>query len=385
MDAKDRPSLHVDEDMRMLRETIRRFVTDRVVPNGEQWEEDGMVPREILREMGELGLLGMRHPESHGGSGLPAMASLILSEEVGRSTHGGFSATVLVHTDMASPHLTRYGSAEQKDRWLPGICAGEVITAVAVTEPGGGSDVAGIRTRAVRDGDSFVLNGAKTFITNGVHADLYFVAAKTNVDVKGSRGISMFIVEKGTPGFSVSKKLDKHGWRSSDTAELVFEDCRIPAVNLLGEENRGFYAIMDNFQNERLVLSGMAIGEAETAIAITLDYLKQREAFGAPLWDKQGIRQRLAMHAAKVEASRQLARHVAWLDAEGIDCVREVSMLKAMSAEVANQAIYDCLQFHGGMGYMRESTIERMARDVRILPIGGGATEVMLEEVAKRM
>jgi acyl-CoA dehydrogenase len=279
----------------------------------------------------------------------------------------------------------RYGNDEQKAKYLPKICAGEIITAVAVTEPGAGSDVAGLSTRAVRKGDDYILNGAKTFITNGVHGDLFFVAARTDPDVKGSRGISIFIVEKGTPGFSVSRKLDKHGWRCSDTAELAFEDCRVPAANLLGEENKGFYAIMDNFQNERMVLSGMAVGEASKALEITLAYLKERKAFDATLWEKQAIRQRLSMLAAEVEAARQLAYHVAWLDEQGEDCVAEVSMLKAMSAEVANRTVYDCLQFHGGMGYMRESTIERMSRDARLLPIGGGATEVMLEEVAKRL
>ncbi|NQV60965.1 MAG: acyl-CoA dehydrogenase family protein [Alphaproteobacteria bacterium] len=377
--------IHLTEDLRLIRDQLRRFVAEEIVPRGETWEAEGMVPREVLREMGALGFLSMRHPEEHGGSGLGAMASLILSEELGRSTFGGFSATVLVHTDMASPHLVRYGSPAQKAKYLPAICRGEIITAIAVTEPGAGSDVAGLATRAVRDGDDYILNGAKLFITNGVHGDLFFVAARTDPDVKGSRGISIFMVEKGTPGFSASRQLDKHGWRCSDTAELLFTDCRVPGGNLLGEENRGFYAIMDNFQNERLVLSGMAIGEAGKALEITLSYLKERQAFDATLWDKQGIRQRLAMLAAQVEAARQLAYHVAWLDSEGQDCVAEVSMLKAMSAEVANRVLYDCVQFHGGMGYMRESTIERMSRDVRILPIGGGATEVMLEEVAKRL
>jgi len=377
--------IHLTEDLRLIRDQLRRFVAEEIVPHGEAWEAKGMVPREVLREMGALGFLSMRHPEEHGGSGLGAMASLILSEELGRSTFGGFSATVLVHTDMASPHLVRYGSPAQKAKYLPAICRGEIITAIAVTEPGAGSDVAGLATRAVRDGDDYILNGAKLFITNGVHGDLFFVAARTDPDVKGSRGISIFMVEKGTPGFSASRQLDKHGWRCSDTAELLFTDCRVPGGNLLGEENRGFYAIMDNFQNERLVLSGMAIGEAGKALEITLSYLKERQAFDATLWDKQGIRQRLAMLAAQVEAARQLAYHVAWLDSEGQDCVAEVSMLKAMSAEVANRVLYDCVQFHGGMGYMRESTIERMSRDVRILPIGGGATEVMLEEVAKRL
>ncbi|MDE0726288.1 MAG: acyl-CoA dehydrogenase family protein [Alphaproteobacteria bacterium] len=378
-------SIHLTEDLRLIRDQFRRFVAEEIIPHGETWEVEGMVPRAVLRQMGALGFLGMRHPEAHGGSGLNALASLILSEELGRSTFGGVSATVLVHTDMASPHLARYGSDEQKAKYLPRICRGEIITAVAVTEPGAGSDVAGLTTRAVRKGDAFILNGAKMFITNGVHGDLFFVAARTNAEVKGSRGISIFIIEKDTPGFSVSRRLDKHGWRSSDTAELVFEDCPVPAANLLGEENKGFYAIMDNFQNERLVLSGMAVGEASKALEITVEYLKERKAFGATLWDKQAIRQRLAMLAAEVEAARQLAYHVAWLDSEGRDCVAEVSMLKAMSAEVANRVLYDCLQFHGGMGYMRESTIERMSRDARILPIGGGATEVMLEEVAKRL
>ncbi len=377
--------IHLTEELRLLRDQLRRFMAEEVVPHGETWEVDGMVPRDVLRRMGALGFLAMRHPEEHGGAGLGAMASLILSEELGRATFGGFSATVMVHTDMASPHLARYGNAAQKARYLPAICRGESITAVAVTEPGAGSDVAGLSTRAVRDRADYVLNGAKMFITNGVHGDLFFVAARTDPGVKGSRGISIFIVEKGTPGFSVSRRLDKHGWRCSDTAELVFDDCRVPAENLLGEENKGFYAIMDNFQNERLVLSGMAIGEAAKALEITLDYLKERTAFDAKLWDKQAIRQRLAMLAAQVEAARQLAYHVAWLDEQGEDCVAEVSMLKAMSAEVANRTLYDCVQFHGGMGYMRESTIERMSRDARLLPIGGGATEVMLEEVAKRL
>ncbi|MDP7548529.1 MAG: acyl-CoA dehydrogenase family protein [Alphaproteobacteria bacterium] len=377
--------IHLNEDLRLIRDQLRRFVAEEVVPHGEAWEAEGMVPREVLRQMGALGFLGMRHPEEHGGSGLDALASLILAEELGRSTFGGFSATVLVHTDMAAPHLARYGSPAQKAKYLPAICQGEIITAIAVTEPGAGSDVAGLATRAVRDGDDYILNGAKLFITNGVHGDLFFVAARTDPGAKGSRGLSILMVEKGTPGFTVARQLDKHGWRCSDTAELVFTDCRVPSANLLGEENRGFYAIMENFQNERLVLSGMAIGEAGKALEITLSYLKERQAFDATLWDKQGIRQRLAMLAAQVEAARQLAYHVAWLDSEGHDCVAEVSMLKAMSAETANRVLYDCVQFHGGMGYMRESTIERMSRDARLLPIGGGATEVMLEEVAKRL
>ncbi len=222
------------------------------------------------------------------------------------------------------------------------------------------------------------------FITNGVLADVYFVAAKSDPGA-GSKGISMFIVEKGTKGFSVGRKLDKQGWRCSDTAELVFEDCRVPAANLLGEEGRGFYAIMKNFQNERIAIGAMAVGESSKALEITLEYVKTRKAFGAPLWEKQGIRQRMAMLAARIEAGRQLVWHAASLDAAGQDCVKEVSMVKAYCGELVNEVMYDCLQFHGGMGYMRESTIERMSRDARVQTIGGGATEVMLEEVAKRL
>jgi acyl-CoA dehydrogenase len=285
---------------------------------------------------------------------------------------------------MASPHLVNAGSSEQKNRFLKKIISGEAICAVAVTEPDAGSDVKGIRTRARREGEHYVLNGAKMFITNGQLADLYFVAAKTD-PAAGAKGVSMFLVEKGAPGFSVSRRLDKHGWRSSDTAELVFQDCRVPAANLLGEEGRGFYAIMKNFQNERIAIGAMAIGESAKALEITLEYVKTRKAFGAPLWDKQAIRQRLAMLAAKVEAGRQLVWHAAGLDAEGRDCVKEVSMVKAYCGELVNEVMYDCLQFHGGMGYMRESAIERMTRDARVQSIGGGATEVMLEEVAKRL
>ncbi|MEM7344037.1 MAG: acyl-CoA dehydrogenase family protein, partial [Chloroflexota bacterium] len=253
------------------------------------------------------------------------------------------------------------------------------------TEPDAGSDVAGLKTRAVRKDGQWVLNGSKMFITNGVHADLYFVAAKTDHAAKGSRGITIFMIEKGTPGFEVSRPLEKMGWHSSDTAVLAFDDCKVADENVLGEVNRGFYAIMKNFQNERVVLGAQAMGEARKAIEITLDYVKQREAFGGVLWDKQAIRQRLSQRLAEVEAARQLLYHVAWLDSQGEECVKEVSMLKAHCGELVNRVMYDCQQFHGGFGYIRESSIERMARDARIQSVGGGATEVMLEEVAKRL
>jgi acyl-CoA dehydrogenase len=379
------PSPYFREEHEQLRAQVRRFVETEIKPHGLKWEEQGLVPRETLRKMGELGFFGIRYPAEYGGSEMDTLGSVVLAEELGRSTFSGAAITVLVHTDMASVHMVNAGTEAQKKRWMPEIIAGRAITAVAVTEPDAGSDVKGIRTTARRDGEHYVLNGAKMFITNGVHADLYFVAAKTSPDARPSQQISIFMVQKGTPGFRVSRALDKHGWRSSDTAELAFEDCRVPAENMMGQEGRGFYAIMSNFQNERTVIGAMAMGEAQAAIDLTLDYVTMRKAFGAPLFDKQAIRQRLAMLSAKVEAGRQLVYHSAFLDAQGVDCTREVSMAKAYCGELVNEVMYNCLQFHGGMGFMRESTIERMTRDARVQNIGGGATEVMLEEVAKRM
>ncbi len=380
-----RRSPYFTEEHEALRDQVRRFVETEIKPHGLAWEEAGFVPREVLKRMGALGFFGIRYPSEYGGSEMDTLATVVLAEELGRSTFSGAAITALVHTDMASVHIFNGGSQAQRDRFMPDIIAGEKIVAVAVTEPDAGSDVKGIRTTARREGDHYVLNGAKMFITNGVHADLYCVAAKTDLAAKPSQSVSIFLVEKGTPGFRVSRALDKHGWRSSDTAELVFEDCRIPAENLLGQEGRGFYAIMSNFQNERTVIGAMAIGEAQAAIDLTLDYVKTRKAFGAPLWDKQAIRQKLATLAGKVEAGRQLVYHAAWLDAQGFEATREVSMVKAYCGELVNEVMYACLQFHGGMGFMRESTIERMTRDARVQSIGGGATEVMLEEVAKRL
>ncbi|MGX5735642.1 acyl-CoA dehydrogenase family protein [Bosea thiooxidans] len=380
-----RRSPYFTEEHEALRDQVRRFVETEIKPHALAWEEEGFVPREVLRKMGALGFFGIRYPAEYGGSEMDTLATVVLAEELGRSTFSGVAITALVHTDMASVHIANAGSQAQKDKYLPDIIAGEKIVAVAVTEPDAGSDVKGIRTTARREGDHYVLNGAKMFITNGVHADLYCVAAKTDPGARPSQSVSIFLVEKGTPGFSVPRALDKHGWRSSDTAELAFVDCRVPAENLLGQEGRGFYAIMSNFQNERTVIGAMAIGESQAAIDLTLEYVKTRKAFGAPLWEKQAIRQRLAELASKVEAGRQLVYHAAWLDAQGFDATREVSMVKAYCGELVNEVMYDCLQFHGGMGYMRESTIERMTRDARVQSIGGGATEVMLEEVAKRL
>jgi acyl-CoA dehydrogenase len=365
----------------LLREQIARFIAREVEPHGEQWERDGRVPRDVLRKMGEAGLLGLMYQSEYGGAEADALTNLVFAEALSQSTFGGFIITVLVHTDMASPHLHHAGTPEQKARYMAGITAGRTITAVAITEPGAGSDVAGLRTTARRDGNEWVLDGSKLFITNGVHADLYFVAARTG---PGRHDISMFIVEKGTPGFAVGRALDKTGWLSSDTAELVFEGCRIPAANLLGEENHGFRSVMKNFQTERIALGAMAVGHATQALKLTLAHVRDRQAFGATLFDKQAVRQRIAMLDAKTRAARQYLYHCAWLVTQGRDVAQDVSMLKALTGELVNEVVHGCQQFHGGMGYMRGMAIERLWRDARILAIGGGATEVMLDEAAKR-
>ena len=374
-------SIYLRPEDELLREQVARFVAREVEPHAAAWEEAGKVPREVLRKLGGAGLLGLMYESAYGGAEADALANLVFAEALSQSTFGGFIVTVLVHTDMASPHLHHAGSAAQKAKYLPGVTRGECITAVAITEPGAGSDVAGLRARAVRDGDAWVIDGTKTFITNGVHADLYFVAARTG---PARHDISMFIVEKGTPGFTVGRQLDKTGWLCSDTAELVFDGCRIPAENLLGEEHRGFRAVMKNFQTERIALAAMAVGHATQAIALTLAQVRERQAFGAPLWDKQAIRQRIAMLDAKTRAARQYMYHCAWLVTQGRDVVQDVSLLKALTGELVNEVVANCQQFHGGMGYMRGMAIERLWRDARILAIGGGATEVMLDEAAKR-
>jgi acyl-CoA dehydrogenase len=365
----------------LLRDQVARFIAREVEPHGATWEEQGCVPREVLRRMGAAGLLGLMFEPEYGGGGGDALTNLVFSEALSQSTFAGFIITVLVHTDMAGPHLHHAGNAAQKDKYLKRVTAGETITAVAITEPGAGSDVAGIRTNAKREGEHWVLNGTKMFITNGVHADLYFVAAKTG---PGKRDMSMFIVEKGTPGFSVGRALKKTGWLSSDTAELVFDKVRIPAANLLGEEGKGFYSVMKNFQTERIALAAMAVGHCQQALKLTLDYVRQRQAFGGTLWDQQVIRQRLSMLDARTRAARQFMYHCAWRVTQGHDIVQDVSMLKALTGELVNEVVSACQQFHGGMGYIRETAVERLWRDARVLAIGGGATEVMLEEVAKR-
>jgi acyl-CoA dehydrogenase len=374
-------SIYTTPEHELLRDQVAKFIAREVEPHGQAWEEQGFVPRDVLRRMGQAGLFGLMYEGAHGGAEADALTNLVFAEALSQSTFAGFIITVLVHTDMASPHLHHAGTPAQKDKYLRRVIDGELITAVGITEPGAGSDVAGIRTTAKRDGNEWVLNGTKMFITNGVHADLYFIAAKTGT---GKRDMSMFIVEKGTPGFSVGRALKKTGWLSSDTAELVLDNVRIPESNLLGEKGKGFYSVMKNFQTERIALAAMAVGHCQRALELTLDYVRQRQAFGGPLWEQQTIRQRISMLDAKTRAARQFMYHCAWRVTQGHDIVQDVSMLKALTGELVNEVVQGCQQFHGGMGYIRETAIERLWRDARVLAIGGGATEVMLEEVAKR-
>jgi len=292
-----------------------------------------------------------------------------------------------VHTDMSSPWLTRYGTEAQKRAYLPGIVRGETVCALGITEPGTGSDMAGIRTRAVRDGDRYLLTGSKIFITNGIHGDLYFVAARTGPGSAERRhaGISMFLVERGAPGFTVSRRLDKMGMRASDTAELAFQDCPVPVANLLGEEGRGFQQLAAGLQRERIMAAVLALSGAGQALEDTLTYLRERQAFGGPLGDKQALRHRVADMATEIEAARHLVYHAASLYAAGRECVSPVSMAKLFATEVANRVAYQAVQLHGGYGYMREFPVERFFRDVRLWTIASGTSEIMREIIAKRL
>jgi len=389
------------DEHELLRRTVRAFVEKEVAPQVDAWEEAGRIPRAFWRRLGELGLLGLEFPAEYGGAGGDFLSSVVLGEEMARCRSGGVAFSVLVHTDMSSPWLTRYGTDAQKRRYLPGIVSGETVCALGITEPGTGSDMASITTRAVRDGDRYRLTGSKIFITNGVYGDLYFVAARvagpgeaegepSNSTSQGGKnkrhhGISMFLVERDTPGFTVSRRLDKMGMRASDTAELALQDCPVPAENLLGEEGRGFHQLAAGLQRERIMAAVLALSGAAQALEDTLAYLRERHAFGAPLATRQALRHRVADMATEIEAARHLVYHAASLYTAGRDCVTEVSMAKLFATEVANRVAYQAVQLHGGYGYMREFPVERFFRDVRLWTIASGTSEIMREIVAKRL
>jgi acyl-CoA dehydrogenase len=379
-----------EEHHDLFRQAVRAFVQKEVEPHVEEWEAAGQIPKSIWPRMGELGFLGVEYDERYGGAGADVLTTAVLCEEMARSRCASLAMAVGVHTDMASPHLYWTGSEALKEKYLPAICRGEALTAIAVTEPGGGSDVAAIRTRARRDGDHYVLDGSKMFITNGVMADLYFVAARIASPQGGEGkkrhgGISMFLVERATPGFSVSRKLDKMGNRASDTAELAFQDMRVPAENLLGQAGGGFYEVMRVFQRERLVAGLHAVAGCERALADTIAYVQQRQAFDEPLSKKQVIRHKIADLATLIEAARWLTYAACLKFRDREDAVKEISMVKLFTAEMAQKVAYDCVQLHGGYGYMREYPIERFFRDIRLMTIGGGTSEIMKEIIAKQL
>jgi acyl-CoA dehydrogenase len=375
------------DEHEMLRRTLRAFVEKEVTPHVAAWEDAGQIPRAFWRRLGELGFLGLEFPAEYGGGGGDFLSSVVLGEEMARCRSGGVAFSVLVHTDMSSPWLVRYGTEAQKRAHLPGIVRGETVCALGITEPGTGSDMAALTTRAVRRGDHYVLTGAKTFITNGVYGDLYFVAARTGPGTAERRhdGISMFLVERGRPGFTVSRTLDKMGMRASDTAELTFHECPVPVDHLLGVEGRGFQQLAAGLQRERLMAAVLALAGASQALDDTMTYLGQRTAFGAPLATRQALRHRVADLATELEAARRLVYHAAGLYADGEACVTEVSMAKLFATEVANRVAYEAVQLHGGYGYMREFPVEGFFRDVRLWTIASGTSEMMREIIARRL
>ena len=370
------------EEHDIFRDTFRKFVAKEVTPFVSQWEENRAVPREIWVKMGEYGFLCPWLPEKYGGLDLGFEYSVIINEELIRGD--GFGVGVPLHSDVATPYIFSYGSDTVKDRWLPGCATGEVITAIGLTEPNTGSDLAAIRTRAVKDGDSYVINGQKTFITNGYFADLVVVAVKTNPEA-GHRGISLILVDKDAPGFSRGRKLEKMGYHMQDTAELFFEDCRVPASNLIGEEHKGFKYMMEKLQRDRLEVCIKCQVNAEESLKEGLEYAKTREAFGRPIGNFQNTAFVLAEMATDVKLGRVFLDNLIAGHIQGKDIVQEVSMAKYWLGEMVNRVAYQAVQIHGGYGYMEEYRICRIFRDVRGLSIFAGTSEIMKLIVSRNL
>lgn len=368
------------EEHRHIRDAVRRWVQAEISPHVDQWEEAESFPVELYRKLGETGFLGVIYPEAYGGAELDFASSLVVGEELIRSGSAGIAISLGSHV-IAVPPLLALGSEEQKQRFLPPVIRGEKICALGITEPGAGSDVAGIRTRAVRDGDHYVLNGAKTFITSGCRADWVTTAVRTSDDPHG--GISLMVVEAGTPGFRQSSNLKKMGWHPSDTAELSFEDCRVPAANLLGEEGSGFIGIMKNFVSERLFLAVSCLGIAELAYAAAYEHARQRETFGRTLIRHQVIRHTLAEMATRIDATRTYVWTVAEAYRRGDDCRVRAAMAKNQSTDLVEYVTDRAVQVLGGYGYMKEYPVERYYRDARIFSIGGGTREIMNELIGR--
>jgi acyl-CoA dehydrogenase len=374
-----------DAEHEELRETVQRFVVREIAPNVDEWETAREFPRDLYSRCAQLGFLGLKFPERYGGQDGTHLHDAIWVEELARSGgSGGVAAGLNAHTSIALPPIFNFGSEEQKQRWLvPGI-AGAKIGALGITEPGAGSDVAGIATTARRVDGSYVVNGSKTFITNGVRADFLVCACKTTQE-GGHGGISFLVLEREMPGYEVARKLEKMGWHSSDTGELAFTDVEVPAENLLGEENGGFKLIMANFAWERLLMAIGAVGAMQRLIDVTVAYANERQAFGRPIGSFQAIRHHVAEMGTKAEASRALTYNALRRFHEGHDCIRDVSMAKLVTQRAVLEIADTALQVHGGYGYMREYGIERAVRDARLGPIGGGTDEVMKEIIGKTM
>jgi acyl-CoA dehydrogenase len=373
------------EEHEELRQTVARFVTAEIAPHVDEWEAAREFPRELFGRCAELGFLGLKFPEELGGQGGTHLHDAVWVEELARSGgSGGVAAGLNAHTSIAMPPIFKFGTEEQKQRWLPAGIAGEKIGALGITEPGAGSDVASLATTAKRNGDTYVVNGAKTFITNGVRADFLVCACKTSEE-GGHGGISFLVLEREMPGYEVSRKLEKMGWHSSDTGEISFSDVEVPAENLLGEENGGFKLIMANFAWERLLMAIGAVGAMQRLIEVTVAYALEREAFGRPIGKFQAIRHQVAEMATLAEASRTLTYNALRLFHEGHNPIQEVSMAKLLTQRAVLDIADQSLQIHGGYGYMREYGIERAVRDARLGPIGGGTDEIMKEIIGKTM
>lgn len=372
------------EEHHIFREQLRRWIEANLTPHAHEWERAGIFPREVFEEMGKMGFLGVRYPEAIGGSGGDIWHTMVFAEELPRSQMAGLTMSVLVQTDMATPIIAEIGTQEQQEEFLRPALEGKKIAALGVSEPGAGSDVAGIRTTARKDGDDYIINGSKIYITNGTRADFITLAVRTDPDNKWG-GVSLFLFPTDTPGFQVSRKLEKLGNHSSDTAELFFEDCRVPSRYLLGEEGHGFYYIMQNFQGERLVAAATGTAGAQLTLYETIEYCKNRQAFGRPISTFQVNRHAFAEMEMELEACRRLTYHAADLFGRGLPSQREITMAKLLVAQKAMQVVDRCLLMYGGMGYMEEMHIARAWRDTRLLAIGGGTNEIMKEILVKLM
>ena len=373
------------DEHEQLRESVSRFVRSEIAPHVDEWERAREFPRELFGRCGELGFLGLKYPEELGGQGGDYVHDAVWIEELSRSgAAGGVAAGLGAQTGIATPPIFNFGTREQHERWLRPAIRGEWIGALGITEPEAGSDVASIRTFARKVPGGYIVNGAKTFITNGVRADFLVCAVKTTEE-GGHGGLSFLVLERDMPGYEVTGKLEKMGWHASDTGELSFTDVEVPEENRLGEENRGFYLIMANFAWERLLMALAAVGGMQRAFDKTLEYAKERQAFGRPIGRFQAIRHKFAEMATKIEASRSLTYHALRLFAEGRDPIREVTMAKLFSQRAMVEIADECVQIHGGYGYMREYAIERALRDARLGPIGGGTDEIMKEILGRQL